>query len=46
MLADCHDCLFLWIPDDSRSVAWPCLPRSWFPEVPYPYGFVERPRRP
>ena len=32
MLASCHDCLFLWIPDDRHSVAWPCLSRSWFPE--------------
>ena len=26
MLAGRHDCLFLWIPDDSHSVAWLCLP--------------------
>ena len=36
MLGGRHDCLFLWIPDDRHSVAWPCLCRSWFPEAPCP----------
>ena len=34
LLAGCHDSLFLRIPDDRHSVAWPCLPHSWFLEAP------------